>query len=135
MVARWHVCSNCVTGSKDGCVRVWNINYGLPINVFDMHVSVCRLLLTSDASHMVVQLEHSYRVPLMCLHNSPAAEVKSHSQIDIHVPRGTARSLCSTMHSVVVLCSSMQPSADIVRCYKIEECCIRGSLDDGTELN
>lgn len=34
------------------------------------------------------RLEHGSHVPLMCLHNTPAGEVKSQSQVEIQVIGG-----------------------------------------------
>ena len=75
-------------GSRDGTLRVWHVHHGLLITQYHIHVVVRDLRITSDASRIVVKLEHSSKVPLMCLHNSPAGEVKSQSQIDIEVQGG-----------------------------------------------
>lgn len=64
------------------------MTYGLPVTIFDMHLAVLNVEMTPDAAHIVVQLERSQHVPLMCLHNSPAGEVKSQSQIEIQVLGG-----------------------------------------------
>lgn len=53
-----------------------------------MHMAVVDILTTWDAAHIVVKLENSKFVPLMCLHNSPAGEIKSQSQIDIEMRGG-----------------------------------------------
>ncbi|KAK2192264.1 hypothetical protein NP493_35g01041 [Ridgeia piscesae] len=80
--------TTALSGSRDGCLHVWNMTYGLPVTVFDMHLAVLGVEMTPDAAHIVVQLERSQHVPLMCLHNSPAGEVKSQSQIEIQVLGG-----------------------------------------------
>jgi hypothetical protein len=47
-----------------------------------MHVTILDLQITHDASHIVVRLEDNNHVPLMCLHNTPATDVKS-NQVDV----------------------------------------------------
>ncbi|KAI0229455.1 hypothetical protein LSAT2_020126 [Lamellibrachia satsuma] len=80
--------TTALSGSRDGCLHIWNMTYGLPVTIFDMHLAVLNVEMTPDAAHIVVQLERSQHVPLMCLHNSPAGEVKSQSQIEIQVLGG-----------------------------------------------
>ena len=77
-----------VSGSKDGWLRVWSIAHGTPITMFNMHYQIQEVFITDKASRVVVQLTNQCLVPLMCLHNSPAGEVKSQSQISIQLPGG-----------------------------------------------
>ncbi|XP_064642967.1 protein qui-1-like [Lineus longissimus] len=70
-----------ISGSKDGTLRVWGVNQGCLITIFDMHVAVVDLQITHDASHIIVCLEDSHHIPLMCLHNTPATDVKSSEEI------------------------------------------------------
>lgn len=65
----------CVdTGSNDKTLRVWDTKNGRQLTMFDMKVSVIDLVMTPDAAHVLVHLEDEVHVPLMCLHNSPAAD-------------------------------------------------------------
>ncbi|XP_006814909.1 NACHT domain- and WD repeat-containing protein 1-like [Saccoglossus kowalevskii] len=77
--------SIAISGSKDGTLRVWSVQRGTLITSFYMHVGVVNLEMSFDASHIIVQLADGGHAPLLCLHNSPATDVKSQSQVDINV--------------------------------------------------
>ena len=77
-----------VIGSRDGTLRVWHLHHGSLITQYDVHAVIRDMRITGDASRMIVRLEDSNKLPLLCLHNSPAGEVKSQSQIDIEVQGG-----------------------------------------------
>ncbi|XP_070545412.1 protein qui-1-like [Ptychodera flava] len=81
--------SIAISGSKDGTLRVWSIQRGILITSFYMHVAVLNLEMSFDASHIIVQLADGGHAPLLCLHNSPATDVKSQSQVDINVNEDT----------------------------------------------
>ncbi|XP_022109801.1 NACHT domain- and WD repeat-containing protein 1-like isoform X1 [Acanthaster planci] len=74
-----------VSGSHDGTVRVWAVQTGLLVTAFHMNIPVAELQMTFDASHIVVRLLEGGCVPLLCLRNSPATDIKSQSQVDIDI--------------------------------------------------
>ncbi|CAH1794783.1 unnamed protein product [Owenia fusiformis] len=80
--------SIAISGSKDGTLRVWSINRGSILTMFDVHYPILNIVMKFDAGHIAVHLEENNNIPLLCLHNSPASEVKSHSDIDIHIIPG-----------------------------------------------
>jgi len=77
-----------ISGSLDHTLRVWSICHGTQVTVFDMHHPILELHITSDASRLVVQFAESKLLPILCLHNSPAGEIKSQSQINIQLSGG-----------------------------------------------
>ncbi|XP_071808214.1 NACHT domain- and WD repeat-containing protein 1-like isoform X2 [Asterias amurensis] len=74
-----------VSGSHDGTVCVWAVQTGLLVTAFHMNVAVAELQMSFDASHIVVRLLEGGCAPLLCLHNSPATDIKSQSQVDIDI--------------------------------------------------
>ncbi|XP_077999411.1 NACHT domain- and WD repeat-containing protein 1-like [Glandiceps talaboti] len=82
--------SIAISGSKDGTLRVWSVQRGILITSFYMHVGVVNLEMSFDASHIIVQLADGGHAPLLCLHNSPATDVKSQSQVDINLNEDSA---------------------------------------------
>ncbi|XP_064601514.1 protein qui-1-like [Liolophura sinensis] len=79
-----------VSGSWDGTLRVWSLLHGSQLTLFDMHADVEDIAMTFNASNIVVHLSNNCHVPLMCLHNTPAAEVKSQSQVSIQMVNSLA---------------------------------------------
>ncbi|KAK2151417.1 hypothetical protein LSH36_364g04005, partial [Paralvinella palmiformis] len=45
--------------------------------MFDMHAPVIGFAINNNADKMVVMLENSNHLPLLCLHNSPALNLKT----------------------------------------------------------
>ena len=94
---------NCLlspTGSRDGTVRVWAVPSGALITAFHMNIGVEDLQMSFDASHIVVRLQEGGCAPLLCLHNSPAADIKSQSQVDIDFREGGYTVLLSKLCAV-----------------------------------
>ncbi|XP_072165436.1 NACHT domain- and WD repeat-containing protein 1-like [Diadema setosum] len=75
--------SICVSGSHDGTIRVWLVQTGVLITSFHIRQAVAGLDMSFDASFIVLQLVEGGNTPLLCLHNSPASDIKSQSQVDI----------------------------------------------------
>ncbi|CAK9296534.1 unnamed protein product [Gordionus sp. m RMFG-2023] len=69
-----------ISSALDGTLRVWNSSRGSLITLFDCHYPVLNFCMSPDASHLIVRLNDPH-VLLMCLHNSPATEYKSHTQL------------------------------------------------------
>lgn len=63
-------------GSDDRRIIVWDCERGLPLSSILLHVPILGLVMSSDASRVAVHLYESQRVPIICLHNTPAAYVK-----------------------------------------------------------
>lgn len=64
------------TGSDDRRIIVWDCERGLPLSSILLHVPILRLAMSSDASRVAIHLYESQRLPIICLHNTPAAYVK-----------------------------------------------------------
>ena len=77
-----------VPGSKDGKLKVWSFLHGTLVTMFDLHEPVVDFYITPNAAHIVVKLSNSCHVPLMCLHNTPAGELKANSQISMSLSGG-----------------------------------------------
>ena len=74
-------------GARDGTLRVWNIERGVLVTLFDLHAPVLECLMSPDAARLMVRLEDSAQVPRLCLHNSPAVTTQP-SVADLHIPGG-----------------------------------------------
>lgn len=68
---------------------VWSTQSARQITIFDMHHSVQDLQISFDAGHVVVMLEGSTHLPMLCLHNSPATDVKSQTYMNMTSDAGT----------------------------------------------
>ena len=68
---------NMFLGSSDGTILVWDIRKGVEITMFDTHAPVISFDMNHNADKMVVMLENSNNLPLLCLHNSPALNLTS----------------------------------------------------------
>ena len=67
---------------------MWAVPSGALITAFHMNIGVEEIQMSFDASHIVVRLQEGGCAPLLCLHNSPAADIKSQSQVDIDIREG-----------------------------------------------
>ncbi|KAK7595341.1 hypothetical protein V9T40_013166 [Parthenolecanium corni] len=65
-----------VSSSDDRRIIVWDCERGLPLSSILLHVPILRLAMSSDASRVAIHLYESQRLPIICLHNTPAAYVK-----------------------------------------------------------
>ncbi|XP_063968859.1 protein qui-1-like [Lytechinus pictus] len=77
--------SIAVSCSLDGTVRVWLVQTGTLITSFHIRQPVAGLEMSFDASFIILRLVEGGSTPLLCLHNSPASDIKSQSQVDIDV--------------------------------------------------
>ncbi|XP_033121722.1 uncharacterized protein LOC117120751 [Anneissia japonica] len=85
----------CRGGSRDGTIRVWSIQHGVMVTAFYLHVPVVDLRMTFNAEHILVQVEEGGCAPLLCLHNSTAAEIESQSQVNIDMKDDSSSSTTS----------------------------------------
>lgn len=58
-----------------------------------MNIPVMCFQMSFDASFILVQLAQGGATPLLRLHNSPASEVNSQSQVEVDVNEGEAKIL------------------------------------------
>lgn len=80
-----------IAGSRDETVRAWNVVHGTPVTLFDVHLPIADVIITSDACRIAIRLDAGKHVPFLCLHNSPAFEstvVKSRSQVQLSMLGG-----------------------------------------------
>ncbi|XP_071953424.1 NACHT and WD repeat domain-containing protein 2-like [Antedon mediterranea] len=84
-----------VSGSRDGTLRVWSIQHGVMVTAFYLHVPVLELKMTFNAEHILVRVEEGGCAPLLCLHNSTAAEIESQSQVNIDLKDDSSSSTTS----------------------------------------
>ncbi|XP_061166036.1 protein qui-1-like [Saccostrea echinata] len=69
-----------ISSSKDGTIRLWDVQLGLHVTMIDMHFPVLNYVLSEDCCKIVVHLENSKHVPLLCLHNCPEPSNALNSQ-------------------------------------------------------
>lgn len=85
--------SALLSGSLDGTIRVWSLPSGVIIATYYMNIPVMCFQMSFDASFILVQLAQGGATPLLRLHNSPASEVNSQSQVEVDVNEDTTSAL------------------------------------------
>ena len=63
-------------GSSDSSILVWELTEGRLLSVLSTYIPVLEVAASFDAGHILLRLKETGYVPLLCLHNSPAADMK-----------------------------------------------------------
>ncbi|KAF4520031.1 hypothetical protein B566_EDAN007180 [Ephemera danica] len=78
-----------VSGSEDRSLMVWDLALGRPRCSLSLHAPVVALQMSCDAARLAVQLLDCVRLPIVCLHNTPAAFVPPPSYVPVKEPEDT----------------------------------------------
>ncbi|XP_034933773.1 NACHT domain- and WD repeat-containing protein 1 [Chelonus insularis] len=65
-----------VSGSEDKSLFVWDTKKGIALSSIILHVPVINLEMSTDCSRIALHLLEHNRLPILCLHNTPAQYVK-----------------------------------------------------------
>lgn len=68
--------TTAVSGSDDKTLIVWELKRGLALTSLQLHVQFTTFDLSLDVSRIIVQLENSLSLPVICLLNTPASFIK-----------------------------------------------------------
>lgn len=88
-----------LAGSMDGTIRVWSLPSGTILTNYYMNIPVMCFQMSFDGSFILIQLGQGGATPLLRLHNSPASEVNSQSQVEVDVNEGK---------SIIVVCCRLR---------------------------
>lgn len=65
-----------VSGSDDRTLIVWETKRGLALTSLQLHVSFPHFDINIDCSRILVLLVDSFKLPIICLHNTPSQYIK-----------------------------------------------------------
>lgn len=68
--------TTAVSGSDDKTLIVWELKRGLALTSLQLHVQINTFDISLEASRIIVQLENSLSLPVICLLNTPASFIK-----------------------------------------------------------
>lgn len=68
--------TTAVSGSDDKTLIVWETKRGLALTSLQIHVPFIRFDISLECSRILVQIEESTILPVICLHNTPASYIK-----------------------------------------------------------
>lgn len=85
--------SALISGSMDGTLRVWSLPSGTILTTYYMNIPVMCFQMSFDGGYILVQLGQGGSSPLLRLHNSPAVEVNSQSQVEVDINEDTTSAL------------------------------------------
>lgn len=68
---------NIITkGSEDKTLITWDTKSGRILTSLQLHQPLLGVAMATDAARIAVLLLENRRLPIVCLHNTPAADVK-----------------------------------------------------------
>ncbi|CAG5084256.1 Similar to qui-1: Protein qui-1 (Caenorhabditis elegans), partial [Cotesia congregata] len=70
-----------VSGSEDKSLFIWDTKKGISLNSIVLHVPILGVEISTDCSRMGLHLLEQCRMPILCLHNTPAQYVKLPSYV------------------------------------------------------
>lgn len=100
-----------VIGSEDRSLVVWDLMLGRARCTLSLNSAVVALNMSCDAARIVVQLLDCCRLPIVCLHNTPAAFVPPVNYIPAKEPEGnTTAVFCNNAadNTLAHFCASTQ---------------------------
>ncbi|XP_057334739.1 protein qui-1 [Microplitis mediator] len=70
-----------VSGSEDKSLFIWDTKKGIALSSIVLHVTILGVEMSTDCSRMGIHLLEQSRMPILCLHNTPAQYVKLPSYV------------------------------------------------------